>query len=222
MNTQARTRKSSAKHSARLGAYLATGIGASTVAISSSDAAIVQIDIGSTGFNMDGINAGLPSESMANFFQFPASGGGQVTIWNFGSYMGIFGVSGLGFAYTGYSVSPQNFAYNSPIGSSASFTGSPTATFFRRSYYGTPYNSPDFGPGSYMGFKTATGNYGWLEVTWDSKLSQFEILSGAYESTPGTAILAGATAPIPEASSSLLALVAGGAALTRRRRQRAA
>ena len=70
-----------------------------------------------------------------------------------------------------------------------------------------------------MGFKTAQGNYGWLEVTWNAKASEFEILSGAYESTPGVSILAGA---VPEPSSSLLALVAGGAALTRRRRQRAA
>lgn len=221
MNTQARTRKSSAKHSARLGAYLATGISASTVAISSSDAAIIQIDIGSTGFNMDGINAGLSSESMANFFQFPVSGGGRVTVWNFDSHKGLFGSDGLEFAFTGGIPSPRNFAYNSPIGSSASFSASPSYTFFRTSSYGTAYNSPDFGPGSYMGFKTATGNYGWLEVTWDSKLSQFEILSGAYESTPGTAILAGATG-VPEPSSSLLALVAGGAAFARRRRQRAA
>ena len=222
MNKATGTRKFTAKSSARLGVYLATGIGASTVAISSSDAAIVQIDIGSTGFNMDGINAGLSSESTANFFQFPASGGGRVTVWNFNSHKGLFGSEGLEFAFTGGLPSPRNFAYNSQIGSSASFSASPSYTFFRTSSYGTAYNSPDFGPGSYMGFKTATGNYGWLEVTWDRKASQFEILSAAYESTPGTAILAGATTSVPELSSSLLALVAGGAAFARRRRQRAA
>jgi len=81
MKNQTHARKSFAKQSARLGAYLATGISASSVAISNSDAAIVNIDIGSTGFNMDGINAGLSDESMANFLEFPVSGGGGVKVY---------------------------------------------------------------------------------------------------------------------------------------------
>jgi hypothetical protein len=227
MNIVTRSRKFNAKSSARLGAYLATGIGASTVAISNSDAAVVNINIGSSGFNIDGINAGLSSSTRVNVFNFPANGGGGVYVWNFDVWnssrtVGLSGYAGLQFAINGGATSPRNFAVNSSIDSSASFMADSYYTSFSINYSGTPYNSPNFGPGSYMGFKTATNNYGWLEVTWDSKTSQFQILSGAYESTPGTAILAGATAPIPEASSSLLALVAGGAALTRRRRQRAA
>lgn len=221
MNTQTRSRKFTAKPSARLGAYLATGIGASTVAISSSDAAVVNIDIGPTGFNIDGINGGLSSNTGAFIFQFPASGGGALAVWNYDQpyqLMGLSGYAGLQFAINGGAASPRNFAVNSSIDSSASFTAGVGYSTFRN-YLGI---SPKFGPGSYMGFETATGNYGWLEVIWDGKASQFEILSGAYESTPGTAILAGASAPIPEPSSSLLALVAGGAAFARRRRQRAA
>jgi len=219
MNKATRSRKSTAKSSARLGAYLATGISASTVAISSSDAAIVQIDIGSTGFNMDGINAGLSSESTANFLQFPASGGGRVTVWNFNSHKGLFGSDGLEFAFTGGIPSPRNFAYNSPIGSSASFSASLSYTFFRTSFYGTAYNSPDFGPGSYMGFRTANNSFGWLEVTWDG--TNYEILSGAYETDPGVAILAGQGAAVPEPGTwAAAALLAGGATVMRWRKRR--
>lgn len=224
MNTQARTRKSSAKHSARLGAYLATGISASTVATSTSNAAIVMLNIGSTGFNIDGVNGGLNPNSYRQISNFPFAGGGKLMIFN--GYAQNFGLDGgmaastlnLQFAINGGVTSPRNFALNEVIDVSALFSSNQGQTEFK--YYGN--TSPDFGPGSYMGFKAASGEFGWLEVTWNSKLSQFEILSGAYESTPGTAILAGATASVPEASSSLLALVAGGAALTRRRRQRAA
>ena len=222
MNKATGTRKFTAKSSARLGAYLATGISASTVAISNSDAAVVNIDIGPTGFNIDGINGGLTSNTWAFIPQFPASGGGALTVWNHYQFIGLSGYSGFKFAFNGGFSSPRNFAVNSSIDSSASFIGSAYHSPFRVTLYGNTYVSPSFGPGSYMGFKTDTGNYGWLEVTWDGKASQFQILSGAYESTPGTAILAGATAPVPEPSSSLLALVAGGAAFARRRRQRAA
>jgi hypothetical protein len=80
--------------------------------------------------------------------------------------------------------------------------------------------SPDFGPGSYMGFQTSQGNYGWLEVTWDSASADFEIFSGAYESTPNVAIRAGAGAAIPEPGTwAAAALLAGGAAFMRWRKR---
>ena len=216
MNTQARTRKSSAKPSARLGAYLATGIGASSVAISSSNAAIVNLNIGPSGFDIGQINGGVSSGMTRMVYPFP-EGGSRLLLVNMPDSF-LVGLYAIGFEFAGSNsaASPTNFALNDTIGSGASWQSNPYTTLFQNG----PYNSPDFGPGSYMGFETAQGNYGWLEVTWDSKLSQFEILSGAYESTPGTSILAGATG-VPEPSSSLLALVAGGAAFARRRRQRA-
>ena len=72
-----------------------------------------------------------------------------------------------------------------------------------------------------MGFKTAHGQYGWLEVTWDRGKDEFEIISGAYESEVGVAILAGQGASaIPEPASvlSTMGMLASGL-LIRRRKQ---
>jgi hypothetical protein len=94
--------------------------------------------------------------------------------------------------------------------------------------------SPNFEANSYMAFKVEdiasdvlqATYYGWIEVTWNSAKREFAVLSAAYESTPDTAILAGAAAPVPEPSTgALAALVLGGAALgvaRRRRKQEAA
>ena len=105
-------------------------------------------------------------------------------------------------------------------------------TLFRYTYIDpysnvSTYSAPDFTRGSYMGFRFGSGSsykYGWLEMTWDSTSSQFQILSGAYESSPNTQILAGATGatPVPEstASGGLMGLLLGGAALRQWRKSR--
>jgi hypothetical protein len=104
----------------------------------------------------------------------------------------------------------------------ANFSGDFRYTLFR---YRINISSPDFGAGSYMGFRTDQGNYGWLEVTWTSTSLQFQILSGAYENVAGVAILAGDTgagpAPIPEPGTWVaMAVFAGGAAFARWRKRR--
>jgi hypothetical protein len=115
---------------------------------------------------------------------------------------------------------PTNFSSGATIDGTSSFSGDAGYTAFR--YYSDV--SPAFGAGSYMGFKTDQGNYGWLEVTWDPDAEEFEILSGAYESVAGVAIAAGDTggggvSAIPETSSvlGLAGLVAGSAFLRRRK-----
>lgn len=209
--------------SARLGAYLAAAIGTSAVA--TSEAAIVVIDIGPDGFNIGGLNAGLSSGEEASEPHFPFSDAGYLLLFNarnIGLYGGPPAVSGLGgsfggleFAYTGGNVSPVNFAADDMIDSSSSFTFNRFNSVFREG----DTSAPDFGAGSYMGFKTNQGNFGWLEVTWDSAADNWEILAGAYESEVGVGITAGMI-PEPSAFVGLMALAAGGAALMGKRRRR--
>ena len=77
-----------------------------------------------------------------------------------------------------------------------------------------------------MGFKTVEGNYGWLEVTWNSSTPQFEILGAAYESDVGVAIKAGDTGSVavpeidPNGLASALSLVMGSAAMLEQRRRK--
>lgn len=237
-------RRSSRPQTSRLGTYLVAGLGATTGVAATSDAAIIQIDIGPSGFNIGGVNGGVAAGTTQVFDNFPFAGQGAIGIANaFGNvnafYNGLFGAEGstegavLWFANGGmlsppYNLaSPVNFAKDAPIGGTTPFgiEGIPLVTLFQATFssLGT-VTSPDFGPDSYMGFKTASGNYGWLEVTWTSAANEFQILSGAYESVPGTTILAGQLAPVPEPSTlamgGVAALVCGGAALRRWRQQR--
>ena len=223
MNKQARSRKFSAKQSARLGAYLAAGLGAA--ATSTADAAIVNINIGPSGFNIGGVNAGLSLGTYATVADFPGTALGLLIPAN--QENAPFGVlTGLALIYGGYfatdsaaPASPTKFALNAPINGSSYFTTLPSvASFFKVD----SYSSPNFGPGSYMGFRTANNSFGWLEVTWDG--TDFEILSGAYETDPGVAILAGqgaGPAAVPEPGTwAAAALLAGGAAFARWRKRR--
>lgn len=224
----------------RLGAYLAAGLGATTGLTASVDAAIIDINIGPSGFNIGGVNGGLYEGSASFIPDFPFAGQGYIgTLNNFvnplagTSYIGIAGSSGyapppgLMFAAGAIYASPVNFAKNALIDGNAgggAFTSYPAVSAFRFGSDGF-VTSPDFGPNSYMGFKTDSGNFGWLEVTWSSATSEFQILSGAYESVPGVAIPAGVQA-VPEPSTLALggvgALVCGGAALRRWRKQKRA
>jgi hypothetical protein len=122
---------------------------------------------------------------------------------------------------------PWKFPLNTTIGASTSGWGGALSTqLFRyhyvNEYYGVDkfYNSADFGSGSYMGFKTQLGNYGWLNVTWARATGEFQIYSGAYESVPGVSIAAGAVA-VPEPSTIAMlgagALAMGASAIRRHR-----
>jgi hypothetical protein len=226
MNKQARSRKFSAKQSARLGVYLAAGLGASTVATPVADAAIVNINIGPSGFNIGGVNAGLSLGSPSSARNFPVSGYGDLILANQYNdvYYGL--LTGLAF-FGGYfatdsnaAASPTRFALNAPINGSSRFADNATSL---ASFFKVPgATSPNFGPGSYMGFLNGAGNYGWLEVTWDG--TNFEILSGAYETDPGDTIYAGqgaGPAAVPEPGTwAAAALLAGGAAFARWRKRR--
>jgi hypothetical protein len=215
-----RSKKSSAQQTARLGAYLAAGLGVSGAAMSTSEAAIVIIDIGPSGFNIGGVNAGVADGWTRNVFNFPFTGAGTMGVTNdYYQKSGLTGYQGLSFAAGDSPASPFNFSLGASIGSSATWGVGQSSIF--QSYSDV---SPNFGSGSYMGFRTAQNNYGWLEVTWDSASQDFRIFSGAYEDQVDVAILAGAgagPAAVPEPGTwAAAALLAGGAAFARWRKRR--
>ena len=132
---------------------------------------------------------------------------------------GMLGQVGLTFAAGVFNATPVKFSLNASIGNTSSYVSGFESLF--RVFSDV---SPDFDPGSYMGFKTAQGNYGWLEVTWTAASNEFEIFSGAYEDQVGVAILAGAGGPEPAAvpepgTWAAAALLAGGAAFMRWRKR---
>ena len=183
-----------------------------------AQAALITIDIGPTGFNIGGTNGGVSVGSSTTISNFPISLN-NLKIYNnqYNLFAGLAGSGGLTLAASNSPATPVNFALNASIGVGPLYVFG-TQSFFK----GEGLTSPDFGPGSYMGFKTSQNNYGWLEVTWTASSGQFQILSGAYESVANTPILAGAQ-PIPEPSTwAMMAIFAGGAAFAGWRRRKSA
>lgn len=217
------------RRSAKLGGYLAAGIGASVLGTAESEAAIVTLDLGPSGFNLLGPNGNIPSGQSRTVANFPVTGLSMVVKNNAAGVFGIsptFGVGGGGtlkFAYNynqggPYYAVPRRFAANALINDNALFSPDGYKTYFR---FGTSDTS-NWGASSYLGFNAA-GRYGYIEATWDSSANSFALLSAAYESTDNTPILAGAV-PVPEPSAIALtglgALALGTGAIRRNRRAR--
>jgi len=217
-----------ASHAARLAGYLAVGIAGSALSSGDAEAAVVSIDVGATGFNLLGTNAGLSAPGIRGVGNFPITGPAFVikNVWG-GTTTGLYGTfSGsnvLQFAQIGIPFSradPKNFSASASIDSSSSFDFD--STYFR-TYNGGWQTSADFGAGSYMGFRFSTNggtdwNYGYLEITWNSTTRNFQIFSAAYESTANTGILAGGAAPVPGAGGLMALMALGGGAFRRRGR----
>ena len=121
------------------------------------------------------------------------------------------------FAVTGSLAGIRNFAASESISSSETFQWQFESTTFR--YFGNI--AANFGPGSYVGLRFpndngSTFNYGYLEATWDTSTTTFQILSGAYETTPGLAI----SVPEPSTITLLAAVTLAGGLFVQRRTRR--
>ena len=192
-----------------------------TSSAQNAQAELITINIGpSPGFNIGGDNGGVANGFYAPVNNFPISSNDLFIANDYSGFSGLVSGGGtISFAAGANDATPVKFALNQLIGSGSDYlTGA-------ESFFQTPFSiSPDFGPGSYMGFKTSQGNYGWLEVTWTASSQQFQILSGAYESRPNEAILAGAGGPgpaaVPEPGTwAAAALLVGGAGFMRWRKR---
>lgn len=219
--------------SVRLASHLFAGVAAALMATTHSGAAVVMIDLTNVnGYDITGTNGGVGSGQTVSIPDWLGAGTGSLDIRNGQSGMewglgGSAGATSLELATSSLLLapaSPLNLAQGSTIDSST-----PNAIYIPNRVYtlfkSGPAVSASFGTGSFMGFRFGSGtnwNYGSLEVTWDSTNNTFQILSGAYESTANTAILAGATAAVPVPAASLLALMALGGNSFRRNRARAA
>jgi hypothetical protein len=195
--------------------YLAGAVG--TVALlgaPQADAAVVVLDVSA----FDGINSGVAPGGRGGF----ALLGGGMKIYNGRNALWGFDAdwTGGGFAISSSwpnSASPKRFLSGITVDASSVFSVIPTFTTFQ---YGS-YAQTAWDSGSYLGFLSQGGNYGWINVTWDPAINTFNVISGAYESVPGQGITISAAA-VPEPSRALLALAGlGGVALRRRRKQAA-
>ncbi len=224
----------SASTTMSLGNYLTATVTVGTLA-SSASAAIVNLDVSTISAANGGVALGnMSSLSLASL---GSSLTGTIDIFNasgyFFSYTGLSGTNGMEFAIyqteSSEFTKPRNFLAGSVIDSDQHFDFLVSYSAFKMDSTVFSGESPDFGSGSYMGFRVDDGNgsynYGWLEVTWSSATDTFQIFAGAYEDQPGVGILAGATAitAIPEPGSAMgtLGILAAGMMIRRRSKKAA-
>jgi len=213
----------------KLAAYAIAPLSLGVLSCGEADAGVVSINVGPTGFNIAGINGGVPAGSAENRDNFPTTGGGMLYLFNRNTTPFNIGLGGkkqlppyLGLAINGNQLyaGPKNFAAGQTVGSNELFSPIVGDSLFKyTSIYNGTFTSPDFGAGSYMGFRDAQGRYGYLEVTWSSSSSQFQILSGAYESVPGTPIAVPEPATMGAIGVAALALGAGAIRRSRKARK---
>ena len=214
----ARKNDRSSARRARLGAYLATVVGSIGMG-TSADAGVIPVDL--TGFTGD--NMGASNGGYRFCYAIPGVDLFATNAWN--GYNGLTinnGANVGGFLATGNSGDndPINVGPGVTIGASSGiWADSLASTSFKSSFR----TVSDFGPNSFLGFKTAAGRYGYIEVLWTASTNTFKLVSAAYESDVGVAIQTPSGAPVPEpASGAVVALLMGGTALRQWRKKRQA
>lgn len=193
--------------SCRPSTVVAAVLGGTLALAAPADAAVVALDL--TALNLSGLNAGVAAGSSDNRSINPP-GGNSFIVYNDG-IKGMDENFGIQFANVSGSVELAKFTTGSFIG--GSYTAWSGSGYFYDAGSSPSISAPNFGPNSFIGFRIANGsdwNYGYLEALWDG--TDFQFLSGEYESTVNTAI----QVPAPGAAA-LLAM----AGLTGSRRRRA-
>ena len=236
MNKPSRSRQSSVQPSARLGAYLAAGLGASTIGTAQS--AIVFFDvnpaktIGVAGnptpnqtLSFTDINIGEGTYNSSIGFGPPLDSGPSlgftITGQNTFNAQGAGGISqGYVFANPKYGSSPndrlKSFSPGQAIDGNSKYTVGPIAGWNSsgKGYVGLQFTAAE----------APTANFGWLELDYVANGASTTLTVGgfAFEDQPGVAIAAGAeVSPIPEPGTWVaLAVFAGGAAFARWRQRR--
>jgi hypothetical protein len=236
-------RKADSQSKAALGRYLAAGLGATGLASVECEAAVVNLNIanlGSNNVNLTGANAGIPSGGQKTVNDFVVAGRDLQVANVFGGYKytGFISdggaVGGVAFATGVLNATPTKFVDGGSVSSAENFTKTSFESQFYLSFYGI-FTAGNFSstPANYIGFRVAANgtspffnnatlfNYGYFQVTWNSTSKQFQILSGAYESTANTPITI-----VPEPGSMALAgigaLALGAGAIRRSRKARKA
>lgn len=226
------SRKAHSASKAALGRYLAAGLGATGLATADCEAGIVNLNIaslGTTAQDLTGINGGVVGDTPKTVQNITGSASSFLVYnsVNPNIYLGFGPGSNVAFLASSAldNASPTNLSNGTFVGTTAP-SGSAWTTYRNPvlfQFY--EYTATNFGPGSYIGFRVQDGgnyNYGYFNVTWDSTQSQFQILSGAYESTPNTAIAVPEPATVALAGIGALALGVGAIRRSRRGRKAAA
>lgn len=223
------------RSAARLSGYLAAGLGATGLASVECEAAVVSVNvtnIGSTNQNISGINAGISSPSVSKqITNFPINGAVfNAVSEDYGSnlFRGFMSVSNMEFAAGNTDASPYRFsaAGQSSVQPSLPANTSWTDLAYRTAFIWASTATPNWPSQSYIGFRARPSSsstdytYGYFEVTWNNVSNEFQIFSGAYESTVNTPI------SVPEPSAVALtgigALALGVGAVRRNRAVRKA
>ena len=220
------SRPLSAKQSARLGAYLATGVAASMGVCSDAEAAIVYFDVDPDRTILGGQRMIFGNINLANgtYSTGAYSGGsfaltlqqfGQVSLYNgYGNGSVLWGISG------GYVL---NLGFGDSISSAI------TSWDYGYGYLTKNGNGPwTAGANAYAALRFSAGGsdyyYGWANIIYDASTPSATITGFAFEDQVNTAILAGdqgGPAAVPEPGTwAAAALLAGGATFLRWRRRR--
>jgi hypothetical protein len=178
-----------------------------------------------------GVNAGVATGNLLALTNWLGANTGKLTLINAVAiapfvFWNIKGSDGLEFAYASGTIGPARSSGGALIDSSDfSFPRSSDALLRIDDGLTTISLAPAFGAGNYLGFRFGSGgtyNYGYLGATWDGS-SNFQITSGAYESTAGQSITipGGGGSSVPDSSSTgLMGLLFAGAAVRQWRKSR--